>query len=549
MKLRIPARLLGALLLTALAGQAAGADQLFDIVRFEVEGNTLLPPARIDAIVAPLAGRGRVYGDIQKALEALELAYRTAGFGTVRVHVPEQELSSGVVRITVTESVLGRITVSGNRHFDTPNVLAALAPLRVGQAPDLNALSAAIQLSNDNPAKQLEVVLAAGDGDDRVDAQVALTEYDPRRLFVTLDNSGSATSGKWRLGAAFQHANLFNRDHVGTLAYTTSPDSPDGVRVALFSVGYRIPLYALGDSVDILYGSSSVNTPAVTPTLGSALGIVGKGDVLGLRWNRLLLRRGDLSGKLVFGFDRKYINSRCDVNGAPVSFAPPTPPIASCVPYRTRPLSLTYVGQRQRAGEIIDFSVGVARNWALGDAYTNLDGRSDRYSYLTPGNRRSSDEFVVLRTAATYFKGWRNDWQLRLAGNAQYAGSALVSAEQFGLAGAAAVRGFDERALAADSGLTVNAELYTPDLAPGLGLPGSLRALLYYDAGHGHNRDGGAGATPLTINLASAGAGLRYGFGRDVSARLDLARVGSTGGAANVSRGDWRAHFAMTLGF
>lgn len=544
------ARLLVPLLFGA-AG-AAGADDLrFPIARFEVVGNTLLAPAKVQAALAPLTGPARVYGDIQKALEALELAYRGAGYSTVQLHVPEQELSGGVVRIDVVEGVLGAISVSGNRHFDDANVLAALRPLQAGRAPDMNALSAAIQLSNDNPAKQVEVVLAAADADaapGRIDAKVSVAESDPRRAFATLDNTGAAASGRWRAGVALQHANLFGRDQVATLAYTTSPDSPEGVRVNLFSAGYRIPLYALGDSLDFIYGSSSVNTPSVSPTLGGALGIVGKGSVAGARWNHFLPRRGDYSSRLVFGLDYKYLNSRCSVNGVEVSFAAPTPPISSCVPYRTRPLSLSYYGQRQRGGALSDVNLSLARNWARGQAYTTDDGRTDRYSYLTPGNRATRDAFLVLRGGASHFATLPRDWQARLALNAQYAPNALVASEQFGLVGAAAVRGFGERALAADSGLTLNAELYTPLLNP-VAVPGALRALAFLDLGHGHNRGPAGEAAPGSIGVASVGAGLRYNAGKDVSVRLDVAQIRNAGGAATERRGDWRAHFSMMLGY
>ena len=62
--------------------------------------------------------------------EAVEGAYRSRGYGTVDVYVPEQELTSGVVRIDVNQAVIGKVTVTGNKYFDTANVRASL-PLLV----------------------------------------------------------------------------------------------------------------------------------------------------------------------------------------------------------------------------------------------------------------------------------------------------------------------------------------------------------------------------------------------------------------------------------
>ncbi len=90
---------------------AAGAER-FNIIQFRVEGNTLLPAERLAALVGPYAGAGRVYGDIQHALEAVENTYRAAGFDTVQVLVPEQELSQGVVKLLVSEGLIGKLAAA-----------------------------------------------------------------------------------------------------------------------------------------------------------------------------------------------------------------------------------------------------------------------------------------------------------------------------------------------------------------------------------------------------------------------------------------------------
>jgi hemolysin activation/secretion protein len=533
-------------------------DEHFDIVRFQIEGNTLLPEAEVQGIVAPMVGPKRVYGDIQKALEALEGAYRAAGFSTVQVFVPEQELTTGVVRLQVTEGVIGKVVVSGNHYFDERNIRASLPSLKEGKAPNLRQMSEDIQLSNENPAKQLEVTLGVSEDEGKVDAKVVVAEENPQRVFATLDSTGTHATGISRLGVAYQNANLFNRDQTLTLAYTSSADAPAGVKVDIFSVGYRIPFYALGDSLDFIYGKSNVNTPSSSPTLGGALGIVGKGDVFGVRWNHYFPRRGEYTSKLIYGFDYKYINARCTTGGIPASIDPPTPPIASCVPYTTRPLSLTYTGQRLSPGQMLDYNIGVAHNLALGTHYTNLDGTIDRYSYLTSGNRSTRDDFNILRLGGSYLKAFQTDWQVRVAASGQYAGNPLVAAEQLGLAGSTAVRGFNERAVSTDSGYFANAELYTPELAKATVARGSLRALAFYDFAHGYNHNVPAGSlTPSSIGLASIGAGVRYALGKDFSLRFDLARVldagpsipNTTTNISNKERGDWRGHLNVMLAF
>ncbi|MET1114985.1 MAG: ShlB/FhaC/HecB family hemolysin secretion/activation protein [Comamonas sp.] len=521
----------------------------FEISRFEVEGNTLVSSDAIARAVAPLAGAQREFSDIQRALDAIERLYLQAGFTAVKVAVPEQELAGGTVKIRVVEAVVTSVTVEGNQHFSNENIRASLGGLRTGTAPRLGDLSASIQLANDNPARQVAVSMAEGALPGTVDATVSVVDHNPLRFIATLDNTGTASSGRWRTGIAVQHANLWGRDHVGTLAYATSPDSPSGQRLHVYSLGYRVPVYALGDSIDLVYGRSSVNSPSSSPTLGGVLGFTGKGETWGLRYNHFLGRSGETAAKLVFGLDRKNIDSRCNVNGETISFTGPTPPISSCVPYTTTPLSIAYIAQRDGVGQALAYNLGLSRNIASGSRFTNLDGRMDRYSYLTPGNRSTRDHFMVVRGGASALRALDSGWQVRVAGTAQLTDTPLVSSEQIGLTGAGAVRGFYERAVATDSGLVLNAELYTPALGAGLGLPGNLRALAFVDAGYGANRKASGTYLPGHTDVASAGLGARYALGRDFNLQLDVARVLDAGSSYTEKRGDWRTHLSAMFAF
>ncbi|MGE5467663.1 MAG: ShlB/FhaC/HecB family hemolysin secretion/activation protein [Ignavibacteria bacterium] len=556
----------------SVCGLAQAEDERFDIQRFQVEGNSLLPQAEVDKLVGPFLGARRNYGDIQKALEALEGAYRARGYGTVQVYVPEQELTQGVVRLLVTEAVVAKISVVGNKHFSSGNIRATLPDLQEGKAPNMRQLSENIQLANENPAKQVEVTLGVGDQEGTVDAKVNVADEKPEKFIFTVDNTGSSSTGKLRTGIAYQNANVGDRDQVMTLAFTGSPDKPKGTTVDIYSFAYRIPFYSIGDSLDVIYGKSSVNTPSAQAT---GFSISGKGDVFGVRWNHYFARRGEYTSKLIAGFDDKYINTRCNdpVTGVPLSIDPPTPGNAACTPYTVRPFSLTYAGQRQSPGRILDYSLGYYRNWATGSryAYTTAGGASgmDRYSVMNAdadgvNNRQTPDSFNYVKMTFSYLSALSDDWAVRAAFSGQYSGTPLPSSEQFSIAGSSAVRGFNERAVAMDKGFFVNLEVYSPELAGQAGLPGSLKAVGFYDFGRSQNYVGSANTTGTgtfaKAGIASAGVGLRYAMGKDISVRFDLARVLDAGPAdmppsvttapSNTEgRGDWRGHFAVQLAF
>jgi hemolysin activation/secretion protein len=336
----------------------------------------------------------------------------------------------------------------------------------------------------------------------------------------------------------------------------------NGVKVDIFSIGYRLPLYSIGDSIDFIYGNSSSNSPANSPNLGSGLAINGKGDVFGLRYNHMLGRSGEYTSKLVLGYDYKYVNSRCTNPAAPgatpFSIDPPTA-TAGCAPYTLRPVSATYSGQWQKAGEAIDVNIGVAHNlFPMGTQYTFVPaapaaGGEDRYS--GPSGYQSKDKFSVLRFGGSYTTAVAGDWLVRVAASGQYANNALPAGERLGLAGSNAVRGFLERAVATDRGYFANLEAYSPDIAASLGVPGNLKWLVFLDAAQGAYLSDSVLSQQVNqkVGIASLGIGLRYNLKKDISARLDIARVMDgvwpNGGPSVALDGDIRGHFGLAFGF
>ncbi|MFA7292132.1 MAG: ShlB/FhaC/HecB family hemolysin secretion/activation protein [Rhodocyclaceae bacterium] len=554
-------RLLAGLLGTGLAG-AVLAEDLFEIRQIEVNGNTLLSAYQIREIVTPFVGKDKGFGDIQRALEALEGAYRKAGYNAVQVITPEQELTAGLLRLEVRETPIGNITVRGNQHFSEANIRATLPSLQEGKTPNARQLSENIQLANENPAKQIDVVLAVSKTDpSKLDATVNVEDEAPLRTFINADNTGTEVTGRHRLGIAVRHSNLWDSDHTATFAYTGSPDQPDGTKVDIYSAGYRFPLYAFGDSIDVFYAKSNVNTAASTFTLGAFENLTGKGEVYGLRWNHYFQRRGEWSSKLVSGWDIKSIDAECTGPNGQKNYLKGQS--AGCTPYTTRPLGLTYSGTWQRPGAAADFSIGAAYNVATGQRhdYTTVDSQSgkDRYS-LVSSNRSTRDDFTVIRLGGSYSRALPADWIFRLAATAQSSlGYALPPVEQIGLAGSQAVRGFNERIVAADAGYVANIELHAPDIAPTLRLPGNLRPLVFLDTARGYSYDsparGGISTETEPAGIMSAGLGLRYDYRKDVAVRLDVASVLTAGPAEKIEdstkthNGDWRGHFNIIVGF
>lgn len=514
--------------------ESNGNTALVRIDRFEVKGNTLLDAGLIESLLAPHKGNAQSYADIQRALEALEGAYRSAGYSAVHVVTPEQEITEGVVTLQVIESVIGKVTLSGNEHYDKTNIRNALPALAEGSTPSARALSENIRLANENPTRQIDVVLAIGDEENTIDARVNVQDSSPRKVFVTLDNTGSESTGMYRAGAGIQHNNLFNRDHAATLNYITSPNHVSDVTQV--SASYRFPIYSLGDSVDLIAAYSDTHA-GTTATVAGPLTFSGKGRIYSVRYNHYLPRQGDYLSRIVGGLDyRAYINN-CSLG---------TFGAAGCgsaaFDITVHPVSVAYNGMLTKPTYVADYTATVVRNIPGGPNGGSADFNAVRPS--SAGGAGGEADYTILRLNGSLAGVLPEGWQYRLAGNAQYTRDALVSGESFGLVGANAVRGFIEREFfSSDKGYVLNMELYTPELGPKLNMQnGSFRLLGFIDHGSAWNTTL-AGDSVTRNSAGSVGAGFRFSYGKNLMAKLDYARVTEATGTSKA--GEKRGHISL----
>jgi hemolysin activation/secretion protein len=512
--LRLARLFAGSVLAAAVSAAWADDEVRFQISRFDVHGNTLLTPAEVQAAVAPYTGPGRDFGDVQRALEALEELYHARGYKVVTVQLPEQELNGGVVRLNVVQTLLSRVSVSGNRYFSEQNIRASLPALHPGRTPNLQQVSSNLRLVNENPAKKVKLNLAAADVDDQVEARVEVLDERPWKVMLSVDNTGTEATGETHAGVLLQHANLWGRDHVGSIQYTTTAERPD--RVAAWSAGYHIPLYALGahgDSVDLFASYSNVDSGRVAAGIFD-LAVSGKGAIYGARYTHALAKRGSLESRLVYGADYKAYKNNVVFGGQDFGND-----------ITVHPLSIGWVGNAGDANGEASFALTVLQNIAGGSR-----GGPRDFVAVRSGAKAG---YTMLRFSASVARAIAGDWQARVLLNGQASGDALVPGEQFGAGGSTTVRGFGERDLSTDSGAVANLELYTPNLCTRASW--QCRLLGFYDSAWGERNHILPGELRRT-GISSAGLGLRFAMAGNASVQLDYGHALHTGQVAATSK-------------
>lgn len=523
------------LLVLALPGMAraqAPTSPSFKIQSFEVEGNQLLSSDQIQARLGAFKGASSM-AQLRDAAAAVQELYRRAGYGGVVAFLPEQTVSGDTVKIRVIEGKLSRIDVLDNQHFSRENILHSLPALRLGQTPDVRQIDAQIQMANENPAKQVQVLLQPGADPGSIAAKLSVAEGPLQRWHARLDNTGGERTGRWRAAAGWQHADVFGSDHVLSTEFQTSPEHPSAVKV--LSAGYRIPLYAQAMAIDAFAAWSDVDG-GTNQTAAGDLAFSGRGHVLGMRLSRYLQRRGNVDQRLQIGIEhRDYLND-CSIAGLPDGACG-----SAGASVTVRPLSMSYTLQ-----SVGQFRFGINATLSHNFGWGGGHGSDADFNNVRNGAKA---RYTVLRLGGNLGFSFGDGASLELRASAQSSRSPLVSGEAFGIGGANSVRGFEERELNGDSGMQASLEVISPNLGERWLKQEALRLnlLSFIDAGWVRNEEGNPCLQDRSnCRMGSVGFGLRASH-RQTQLRFDMARAMST--ASQTRSGDWRAHLSLVQTF
>lgn len=496
----------------------------FDVLEYEVDGNTVLPALAIERAVLPHMGEQRTLAQVEAARAALEKAYQDAGYLTVLVDLPEQRISDGVVRLRIVEGRIDRVRVTGARYYSQGHIRAVAAAFQEGEVPNFTVAQAQLAELNRGADRQVQPVLRAGLNPGTVDVELKVRDALPLSGSVELHNHHAANTDALRLSAALRYDNLLQRDHTLALNLGTAPREPEQTQVA--SLGYTVPGARLSSWAFTLTYSNS----AVEP-LGNT--VLGQGSTAGLRWTQAFVGSSGNSHTLSLGGEFRDLQQR--VRSGTDTGADSAAGNEISTPLRYLPLMLGYSGQWRHGAAGAQSSLDALFTFGIRGLL--------RRSVPCPPDNSLQDQFACNREGAdggfaTLRLDGRHDramvldlpGQLSLRLTGQLAGQPLVSGEQITAGGAASVRGYYEGEASGDIGLLGGLQWQSPnwaaDLSRSLGLPErgltEFSALGFVDAARVRIHDPQPGQAART-DLAGAGLGLRLGAAPGANAEIDLA--------------------------
>jgi hemolysin activation/secretion protein len=497
-------------------------DSPLAILEYVVEGNTVLPPIAIERAVMNFLGPKRRVSDVERARDALERAYRDAGYLTVLVDVPEQQVGDeGLVRLRVIEGRVDRQRVTGARYFSLGWIRTRTPELAPGNVPHFPTAQREIAELNRNQDRQVTPVLRPGTTPGTVEFDLKVEDKLPLHGNVELTNRYSANTTPLRLGAQLRYDNLWQREHGIAINLLTAPAEPDQVNV--LSASYVLPLRAR-DEVLAFYAVRSRSQVAAIGTLN----VLGDGDIYGVRWIMPLRGLPNWFHSFTFGYDYKDFREQVNLAGAD----------AVRTPISYSQFSLAY------AATLTGRNSQTQGNASLNFGPRNLFGNSQEEF----ANKRfgGSANYIYLRADLTHTQRLPGSFALVGRLDLQATGQPLISNEQFALGGVDSVRGYLEAEQLGDRGVRGRVELRTPRLAPAVKRFDELFALAFYDTASARVINPLPGQTDQ-FRLSSAGVGFRARASRRLVAGVDVAVP--LRDTARTQSGDWRALFRLAYEF
>ena len=448
-------------------------------------------------------GKPMTFGRLAQIRRAVVQRYRDAGQPLVDVYLPEQDVTSGVVRIAVANYRLGKVVARGNRYFPD-RLLVGEMPLTSGALIREADVSSGLALLNLNPYRTVDVVYAPGEAEDSTNVVLETQDRLPLRVTAGYDNAGVSQLGRDRVFAGIDYGNLFGLDQEIGYQLTTNTDVFDGnpditggpnrPRFVAHSFNYSAPLPWL-DRVE-LFGMYAQSTPNVPNSFGQT----GISAQLSFRYDWRIAPLGSWQQQIQLGYDFKRSNNDLEFGGFQV-FNSNTHIHQFVVAYDAN--GRDTLGQASASATVVvspGYMDGDDNNAAFNTARL---GATARYTYL----QLSGQHDMALPAG----------FSLSAHGLFQWTPNTLLPSEELGLGGDSSVRGYYPYVVEGDRGWNLQTELRTPPLIFG---PTSvaLQPFLFLDAGHVWNRIDEP-AEPNNGSLISVGAGLRFQASRFVNIR------------------------------
>jgi hemolysin activation/secretion protein len=272
-------------------------------------GATSVPEAELQAAVADRIGTEVTFPDLEQLAARAVAVYQKHGFGLVQAFVPVQEVVDGMVKITISEGVLGNVSidVADGAPVAQDRVAKTLAVLEPGKPLNGRDYERAMLLLSDLPGIKPQSAISAGATTGTTDLTVQVGERDRMQYGLEVDNYGTRDSGRYRVTGSLRWASPFERGDNFDVRVMLA----QGMHTAFGRVSYETPVGYRG--LRIGGGLARVQYELGGPF--AALEPTGVGNVADLSFSYPIIRQRSTNLFIRGAFDNKDLTDRFEAVG------------------------------------------------------------------------------------------------------------------------------------------------------------------------------------------------------------------------------------------
>lgn len=233
---------------TAAGPPAAEGPQVL-VQSFQITGATVVPTVELQTLLADLTGKSLSVGELNAATARITAHYRAMGYSVARAYLPPQDVTGGVVAISVAEGRFDQRRLNNNSQLSDMRIDAYLDDVRGGDVVRGAQIDRGLLLLNDTPGvANARAALQPGASVGTSDLVVEVSPSAPFAANLGLDNYGNRYTGVARASAGLIiNSPLRIGDQLSLDAVTSGRDLTYG------RVAYQIPIGADGLRVGAAY--------------------------------------------------------------------------------------------------------------------------------------------------------------------------------------------------------------------------------------------------------------------------------------------------------
>ncbi|MDO8311252.1 MAG: ShlB/FhaC/HecB family hemolysin secretion/activation protein [Sideroxyarcus sp.] len=361
------------------------------------------------------------------------------GYPTTRIGIPEQDLSSGTLKLTLIPGIVHELRFA---DAETPGTWKNAFPTAPGKPLNLRDLEQGLEQMKRVSSQEVDIQIVPAGNLGESDILISVKRGKPWRLIASLDDSGAKGTGKMQAGLHLGWDNPFGANDLFNLGINTDADRNNSMRGTQGnSLSYSIPFGYLTATV------SANESTYRQRIMGAVQSFVSSGKSQNLEAKMSYLFHRDQFSKSSLQFRSAKRWSRSYIDDTEVT-----------VQQRNTTLAEIALIHRHNIGQAqldttLTYRWGAPWFGAQVDP-GNLPGTSPRYHYA----------LETLDTTLTLpFKLNERTLNYSATFRAQNTNTALYASEWFSLGNRWTVRGFDgEYSLGAEKGFFLRNEIGIP---------------------------------------------------------------------------------------